>query len=762
MKTGIITFHSAHNYGAVLQAWSLQEYLKQQGHEVNIVNFRPRIIDKMYWPVQHTKKVITGAKLPDKLINQGYYTAYCTAMGIKHPKKYQKFKAFENFINKKLPVTEEFRTAEELKKANLKYDALITGSDQVWNTKMLRGGNPAYFLDFGNEDALRISYAASIGTDIIPPQYGMMFRRYLRNFDCISVRELKAKEQVELYTKKPVELIADPTFLLERKDFDTLKIEQSYKGKYIYVHNVHLKRVDPALNSVAEEMSKRLNLPILHNWSSKEYENEAGHLKGGPGGFIGAIANAEYVITNSFHCTVFAIIYGRNFITVPHFKHPDRMKFLLEQLGIPEHLISKGSEIPEDLDTLKINYEDVESRKREMGRGAQEFLARALASEKKTEKETYFKTGDLFSCYGCGACKDVCPKGAITMERDAEGFLYPKVDESLCVHCHKCRKVCIHKKQVHRNKHLEEFPKVYSASAKDEKILKTSENGGIFTVLSREFTGNGQNVAGVLFGEAFMPEYAITKSAEECEKFRGFKYVEADSKDVKKQTERLLGEGEKVLFSGTPCQIAGLKNYLKKEYENLYTVEISCEGIGSPKVFRQYCDSLEEMYQSKMISYRFADRFKGPDKAYMVAKFESKGIELEDSVTNDLGYALRNNLIQRPSCFTCEFHASKYGIADLTIGELKPTDKNLNIPNENGLSVLKVNTEKGWKLFEQIKEQLQVEEIPYEAAFEPKAAGFKESRSCFMYLLDQKPIDELLNAFNKRKNKKNPLYKSLQ
>lgn len=756
MKIGIITFHSAHNYGAVLQVWSLQEYLRKQGHEPEIVNLRLPVIDKLYWLARRTNRKVTGVQPVDKAVNKLYYGSRCLAVQLLRRQRGKKYRAFENFINKKLPVTREFRDFKSLKSAGLEYDALIAGSDQIWNATMMKGITPAYFLEFGNKDALRISYAASIGTDRIPPQYEMLFKRYLRNFDVISVREKKAREAVSSLTDKPVDLVADPTFLLEQSDFDRLRKNPRTSGKYIYVHNVHLKRVDEALNEVAEAMSKKLNLPIIHNWPRKMFKNEAGYFCGGVEEFLGYVANAEYVITNSFHCTVFSIIYNRNFITVPHFKHPDRMRNLLEELGVSEHLIGSKKEIPKDLSSLDIDYAKVEAKRSAMGNYAKNFLTTALQTEKKTDDRTIFDIKDEFRCYGCRACKDACPADAISMSEDKEGFLYPEIDQEKCIHCDKCKKVCIYHQKSSKNGHEEGLPAVYAAYAKEEQVVEESTSGGMFTPLYRAVLKKGGKVIGVQYDENMNVVYGIAHDEEGCRKFRGSKYVMADSNDVKVQVKSLLEQGEYVLFSGSPCQIAGLKSYLGKAYDKLYTVELICHSASSPKAFRKYCEYLEGIYQSQIVDFAFRNKFKGVDHPFVLVQFASKSIELEDAKRNNFSKAFRMSYIQRPSCYTCEFADLKLGVGDITIGDYWGIDSVFpDFTNDGkGVSVLKINTAKGQELFREVKDSFELRESTYIDAYK---ANHKEptlmlsQRSRLMYYIDDKPIDDLLLTFNPSK-----------
>ncbi len=755
MKVGIVTFHSAHNYGAVLQAWSLQEYLKQQGCEVEMVNLRLPVIDKLYYLTYKTHKKVTGIEGVDNLANKLYFNARALSIRLKDPKKYEKYSKFEHFINHKLPVTKEFKKYKDLVAAKLNYDVLIVGSDQVWNATMMKGINPAYFLQFSGENTIRISYAASIGTDEIPEKFQLLFKRYLREFDAISVREKNAKAQVEKLTDKEIDLVADPTFLLKREDFNKIKKKSNINQKYIYVHNVHLKRVDDALNSVAEELSKKTGLPIVHNWNQKVYKKEAGHFTGGIEEFLGMVEGAEYVVTNSFHCTVFAIIYRRNFITVPHFKHPDRMINLLGELGLSEHLIDNGANIPENLNDLGIDYQKVEEKKEAMGEHAREFLGKALKTEKVKDDRNYFEVEDVFRCYGCSACKDVCPTDAITMVEDKEGFIYPKINEDKCIHCDKCKRTCIYHQEASKNEKSAEYPLVYAAYHKDRGVLKESASGGMFTPLYKAVLEKKGKVVGVKLDDSMTAVYDIASTEEECQKFRGSKYVYADSLDVKRQVKAILDNGEYVLFSGTPCQIAGLNSFLGKKYDKLYTVELICHGVSSPKVYRLYREHLEEVYQSKIVDFKFRNEFKNNGEQFTMVEFESGSIDVELSTMNNFSKAFRNNNIERPCCYTCEYAGLKKGVGDITIGDYWGIEaEHPEFQNDMGVSLIKINTPKGKKLFDDIKADLQLLESTYEKAYRAnhtKPMVMTSNRTKLMHYIDEKPIDPLLLTFNKKK-----------
>ena len=191
---------------------------------------------------------------------------------------------------------------------------------------------------------------------------------------------------------------------------------------------------------------------------------------------------------------------------------------------------------------------------------------------------------DKKNCCGCGACVQRCPKQCVTMQEDSEGFLYPKVDLSVCIDCHLCEKVCpiINQGEGH------EPQAVYAAKNPNEKIRMQSSSGGVFTILAEKILDEGGVVFGAAFNDKWEVEHDFVERKDELAKFRGSKYVQSKIGKSYRNVETFLKEGRKVLFSGTPCQIAGLKKFLRKDYENLFTVDFICHGVPSPGVFRTY------------------------------------------------------------------------------------------------------------------------------------------------------------------------------
>ncbi|MDD4369865.1 MAG: polysaccharide pyruvyl transferase family protein [Anaerostipes sp.] len=718
MKIGILTFHNAHNYGAVLQCWSLQTYLEKEGHEVVIINYRQPSIDASYALSKYKIKKKFGSYKLDKIYNafSKKYQMYCARK--EEPEKAKQHDKFEDFINHKLHVTNVYYDYEELKLNPPKCDAYIAGSDQIWNPDLTGDLNETYLLQFGKKETLRISYAASLGKTEIIDSHQMYFAGALRNFDAVSVREKAAKTILQDLTAREIVEVADPTFLLEKKDFESLMIPAKEKSKYIYVHNVHISIIDERLNAIAEELSRRLDIPVIHNKAHYEIENQKGVFQGGVEEYLGMIHNAEYVVTNSFHTTVFSLIFHKEFITVPHRTNPERMRHLLSKLGLEAHLIDQIKQIPENLKELEITYDKVDEEKKQMKQDSIAFLHKALSQGKEEYKKNYFEFADKYTCYGCQACKSVCPVNAIKMEVDKDGFPYPLIDESKCINCNQCERVCIYHNSVAINDPKIMKPEVYAAYHKNDEIVRNSSSGGAFAAICQLAEKKNALVIGVTMDKSQKVRYEMVDAKNAWKMFTGSKYVFASSDGLLERTRMELEAGKEIWFQGTPCEIAGLNSFLGKKYDNLTTVEIICHGTGSPRVFEKYCKELEELYQSKIVDFQFREQFKGKDIQFLKIGFASGSMELERSRNNDYQRSYSANLILRPSCYQCEFAGLRSGVADLTIGDYWGIENVFpEFDNEIGVSLIKVNTLKGKKIFEDVSMLMDTKKSTYKDAY---------------------------------------------
>lgn len=754
MKIGIITYHSAHNYGAVLQAYALQEYLSKKGHDVQIINYKIKEIENFYRLIKFKKskyKIVNFAKKGTKKIKLHLFER----------EKLARKKKFDDFINNKFNLTIPCKTLAELRNANFDFDLMIAGSDQIWNRKHTKGLKPAYFLDFGRKDAKRISYAASIGEDFILEEDELVFQRYLRNLDLISVRESKAIDLIQHLTPKEIEEVVDPSQLLEAEDYEKIIEDPKIKGDYILVH----KMGNPEeIIKVAKKVSEKLNLPIVHNMDKGTFKNEIALSKYmSPGEFLGCIANAKFVITSSFHATSFSLIYGKPFITMPFVGRASRMINLLKNLDLFDHYVENVDELKDNLDSYNEDYDVVHKRMRKQRKNSEEFLEKAIKLEKVEIDDNFFKTGDKFNCYGCTACANICPQNAITMVEDDEGFIYPQIDDKKCIKCGLCEKKCIYKnKKLIKDYDKKESFAIYS---KNDKIRETSSSGGTFTGLYKNIINKGGYVVGVRYDKNMKPIYDIVNTEEKCEAFKGSKYVRADSGDIYHKIKEKLDDKKLVLVTGTPCFIAGLNTYLGKEYKNLYTMDILCHGTPSPKVFERYVSELEEKYESKIIDFKFRDKKNGWQTATITIKFEN-GKEISNLlVKNGFGNAFSKGLISRPSCYNCEYVG--YNVtADLRVADFWATrSKYKNMDDNKGISIVLLNSEKGKELFNEIKDDYIVKEIPYEDALLKNHMipdPVTDTRQRLFNDIKENKVLSVLAKYNKKNKKKKSKLKKIK
>lgn len=296
---------------------------------------------------------------------------------------------------------------------------------------------------------------------------------------------------------------------------------------------------------------------------------------------------------------------------------------------------------------------------------------------------------DKKDCCGCHACVIVCAKHCITMQSDEEGFLYPVVDKNACTDCGLCEKVCPVINQSEPRKPL----KVYAAKNKNEEIRHQSSSGGIFTLLAEKVIAEGGVVFGARFDENWNVIHSWTDTIEGIAAFRGSKYVQSTIGDTYRKAREFLKQGRKVLFSGTPCQIAGLKRYLRKEYDNLLSVDIVCHGVPSPKIWSEYLRSLK-LSNIGAISHK--DKSTGWRRySFSIKDTDGKVIYSEKAAENKYLSAFVRNLILRPSCFSCPAKEGK-SLSDITLADYWGIEHLVpQLDDNKGTSFVCCNTQMG-------------------------------------------------------------------
>lgn len=319
---------------------------------------------------------------------------------------------------------------------------------------------------------------------------------------------------------------------------------------------------------------------------------------------------------------------------------------------------------------------------------------------------------DKHKCCGCTACQSACPKQCISMKVDSEGFLYPSVDLSACVDCHLCERVCPVIIQSDTTKPLRTLAAVNS----DETVRLSSSSGGIFSALAEKIISEGGKVYGARFNKDLGVEHCGAESLEGIADFRGSKYLQSTMGDTYKDVRSELDRGTKVLFSGTPCQVAGLRRFLRKDYDNLIAVDFVCHGVPSPAIWQGYLRT----FSDASIDYAaFRDKQQG---------WHRYGVRLKGALRSDarewhrFGIFSDNRFMQvflanlslRPSCYDCPAKSGSSG-SDITLGDfwgIEHIDSTMD--DDRGTSLVLVNSPKGQSIIDDLN--IKTKEEPYDQA----------------------------------------------
>ena len=366
-KIGILTFHNAHNYGAVLQAYALKTKLNRMGYDASVLNYQNKYIAKTYRKVLHIdfwKRDILPSRW-GKVIREVRDVFY----GLKEWQK--QWKVFEDFIAEKLLDGDSRQLSlEEVAARNC--DVYILGSDQIWARELTHGMEPAYFGQFAPENK-KISYAASVPNGSIPENEKPFFKQYLQSLSHISVREEKLASALRELTGREVDTVIDPTLLLEREDYQSLLYEKPLKqGDYVFAYFVVENEI---LSRCAKKAAELMGCELLelHYKKTPQICGDNMIFDAGPSEFLTYIRDAKMVVTNSFHGTVFSILFQKKFYSV--YKENGRIDNLLGFLGLKERHITEENQVRIE---QEIDYAKSEELLQEYRKQSVEFLAKGI------------------------------------------------------------------------------------------------------------------------------------------------------------------------------------------------------------------------------------------------------------------------------------------------------------------------------------------------------------------------------------------------
>lgn len=320
------------------------------------------------------------------------------------------------------------------------------------------------------------------------------------------------------------------------------------------------------------------------------------------------------------------------------------------------------------------------------------------------------------NCSGCSTCASVCSHNAIKMVPDGMGFMYPKVDKSICVDCGLCNKVCPFNVE---NKPISENPiKVLAARNKNQDEINKSRSGAVFPALFSWILEKGGVVYGAGYKEHFIVAHKRATTKNECDDFRGSKYTQSDIIGIFKSVKKDLQDGLLVLFSGTPCQVAGIKSFIGENLKkNLFLIDIVCHGVPSPAIWAAYLDYIEKKNNNTIIKADFRDK----EHYGWTAHFES--FHFKDGswkgyrIFTDLFY---KHIMLRPSCGSCVF-ANLNRVGDITLGDFwgwQKVDKEFN-KDDKGCSLILCNTPKGLNVMNEISPSFDLLETSTDKCMQP-------------------------------------------
>ena len=718
-KIGIVSCYFKDNYGSMLQAYATQKVLDNMGLENETFNIKGNV-DFAKGKKKYYKSQIFNFSFIKSKFGMAWLKIYKKLnkdLGKNINIREKKYEEFRKEIN----LTRPYRTYKELNEYSKNYSSIIVGSDQLWLPVNVVADY--YTLNWVPENINKISYATSFGISQVPDKYKNAYINFLNRLNYISVREDKGVEIVKKLINREATLVCDPTMLLTKEEWLQIqKQEPIIKDKYILCYFLG-KNIEH--RKFAEKLKAKTGCKIVSLNHADEYVKYSDKFADetpydvGPKEFLNLIRNAEYICTDSFHGTVFSLINNKKFFTFERYSSKNgkistnsRIYSLLGIMNLQNRVL-KGNEDIEKVLNYEIDFNIVNEKLSEFRENSKKYLTQALANsieiQKENDKIKYIQIDDKSKCCGCTACKSICPQNAIEMKEDEEGFLYPSINMDKCVNCGLCKKVCPVLNKVQEQKKEQ---KAYVVNNKDENIRSQSTSGGAFTAIAEYVIEKDGVVFGATFDKDFNVEHTYVTTKEDLRKFRGSKYVQSNLKNTFQEVKEFLNKGKLVCFSGTPCQIEGLKKSLGRDYENLITVDIVCHAVPSPKFWRVYLN-----YQKNRLKISKISDIKFRDKSNYGYKYSTMSIKYDDKKysegveTDPFLRAFFGDLSDRPSCYNCAFK-KQYRVSDMTIWDcftIEDFDKKLD--DDKGTTRILIHSKVGKEIFEKIKNKFYYSEI---------------------------------------------------
>jgi len=696
VKIGIVTFTNGINYGCKLQNYALLTALQEMYPDNQILTINNDKITND-WGLKKLKRDFKSF-------------IFSTNRFVCDKRKEKIFAQFDTNYLKKTKTILSDKTANEFSD----YDAIVCGSDQIWNPYYVQniGFNTGNFA----RKAKRISYAASIGVEEIPQNRIEEYVEEIGSLDAISVRETGAAELLSKLLSRNVAVSLDPTLLLDKSDWVSFekKPKQITDEKYVLTYFLtgeiqnRYERIKDYANS------RGLKLIELNSLNCKTFYDIS------PNEFIYLIHHCDTFFTDSFHGTVFSILFKKKFFVFPRGKQRDdgrqrqagRVETLLAIVNLKDRFITEDEY---DVNSVP-NYDNSDEKIVDQKEKSIEYLRNAL----KANDNVNTAIAGPENCCGCGACAESCPTDAITMQLCEDEFYYPKVDNTKCVGCKKCLKVCPELNNLSCGEHGNAA--AFCIENQDDNIRRLSSSGGVFYSFAKKLIEEGGVVFSPVFDKNMFLEHRMITNMEELLPALGSKYVQSNIEGTFEECKKVLEEGRKVLYTGTPCQVYALRGYLGKDYENLVTQDLICHGNTSPHFFRRYLEWAQKESGKRITSISF--RKKNPSWLNFGVEigFDDGSKRFEKRKDNVFMSLFLRNYSLRLSCFKCSFR-KKARVADITLGDYWGLEKH----DDKGSSLVICNTSKGRKLLNSVLNEFsRVEETGIDEGVKENSAYYHD------------------------------------
>ena len=720
---GIMTYYAVQNFGAALQAFALQQNVERLGATAEFLRF----FDKHNESVDKTKKSAISLLLRNKQLQKNllHFVRFIRVKRYTRPNSI----GFKNFQEKYLQSSiEPYYDSEDLRQANERYDGFISGSDMVWTP--IGQDLSAYFLQFADKYK-RYSYAPSMtGCKTYTETDAIAIKKYLLDMNDISCREQEGVDYVKQVTERDATLVIDPTLLFSKEEWRKELNITTQRPKKPYILCYNFGGLPPKIESEVYRIAKEHNMevryiPLCHKESDAELKL-GHHGPYGPREFVELFLNASFCVTNTFHGFLFSLISENPFVVIHREKgntwkaNETRISNLMDMLGVVNRYIDLDAVIKEEY--LTLNYKKINERikvKRAASivylKGVIDKIAQNTHHEVKKEIIHNVCNLTIKQCTGCGLCSTQCPFHAIEMVENEEGFMVPHVDKKKCRECKKCAKFC---PSIHQPS--KKYPIETKLCLSKDELVEKSASGGLFITIARYYIENLNGVVyGAVMNDNFICCHTEATTIKDLAPMQNSKYVQSIVGDCYAKVKERLEEGRHVLFTGTPCQIAALKAFLKKDYNSLLTMDVVCHGVPNQMFWKTY---LKHNEASNILSYTFRNRAnkrtlnpaskvqqRGTQEVTVIASWGTKHIPAQQDAF--YGPFVRCESY-RMSCYYCQY-ARKERVSDITMGDCDSDKLYPSFYPYESKSIALINTDKGLAVWNKVKDLFDSTELDY-------------------------------------------------